>query len=216
MRLTGTRLLVTILVLGVTASGLVAQEDGDGELRGDVVSAATGDPVAGAWIGLEGWASGTYSWRDGHFRLPEVPKGPARYEVQALGYHPLTVSLDPAADGLIELEPDSALQAGLVFLFDHLENRRNGGRVFDRQALAFSGAWDLTEFLMIHGARRVRKFCLDERTDPGMAVAPPEGFYLLELHGSKVRLYTEEFLEQTAREDPETIREIIRLRQPIC
>lgn len=219
MRHTRWLALKAILVLIGTTSPLLAQsaEDADPELTGHVVSAETAEPVAGAWIGLQGWERGTYSWRDGHFRLPEVPAAPRRYSVQALGYLPSTITLDPTTgDQVVELEPDDALQAGLEFLFDHLDNRRNGGRLFDRQALAFSGAFDLGDFLTTRGVRRVRKFCLDERWAPGLQQAPPESFYRLEVFGSLVRVYTEEFLEQTAREDVETIKEIVRLRLPRC
>jgi hypothetical protein len=62
----------------------------------------------------------------------------------------------------------------------------------------------------------VRKFCLDEWWAPGLSEAPPEDFYLVEIHGSTARVYTEAFLERTAREDTEAIQGIIRLQQPIC
>ena len=217
MKRTRMMFLATILFLGATAPRLVAQQDEDPELTGDVVSAATGEPIAGAWVALEGWGFGTYSRRDGRFRLPEVPMGPRRYDVQALGYMSSVTTLEPTSgDQLIELDPDPSLQPGLAFVLDHLENRRNAGRVFDRQALAFSGAYNLGELLSSRGIRRVRKFCLDERWAPGLAEARPEDFYMLEIHGRTARLYTEEFLQQTAREDAEAIQKIIRLEQTVC
>ena len=206
-----------IIVLGAVAFPVVAQEDGDPELRGDVVSSATGEVIAGAWIAMQGWGYGTYSHRDGRFRLPEVPGRPVRYDVEALGYVPETILLDASAgEQVIELDPDPAVLPGLTFLLDHLDNRRNGARAFDRQALAFSGAYDLGELLAARGVRRVRRYCLDEVATPGLSRAQPEEFYLVEVHGSTVRAYTEEFMDRTAREDVEAIERIVRLHLPMC
>ncbi len=206
-----------VLALCVAASPLVAQDDGDRTLTGHVVSADTGEPIAGAFIGLRGWEKGTYSWRDGHFRLPEAPRTTAHYSVQALGYRSVEFETDAArGEHTIELEPDSALQAGLTFLFDRLDDRRNGGRVFDRQALAFSGAYDLDEMLATRGVRRVRKYCLDEETSPGLGTLSPQYFYRVEVFGRAVRVYTQEFLERTARQSTDRIEEIIRMRLMTC
>jgi hypothetical protein len=68
----------------------------------------------------------------------------------------------------------------------------------------------------MRGVRRVRKYCLDEETDPGLQTVPPEDFYMVEMHGSTARVYTEAFLERTAREDAERIQEIVRLQLPMC
>jgi hypothetical protein len=209
--------LTGILCFVAVVPNLGAQEESERELRGDVVSAATGEPVAGAWIALEGYGWGTYSRRNGHFRLPDVPTARRGYDVRALGYLPATLTLEPTRDARsIELTPDASLQDGLPFLLDHLEDRRNAGRVFDREVLAFSGAFNLGELLTARGVRRVRRFCLDEVTTPGLSLAPPDEFYLVEIHGSTVRAYTEEFLERTARQDLDTIQEIVRLHLPIC
>ena len=205
------------LALCAPAPGLAVQEEDDPELRGDVVSAATGEAIAGAWVAMEGYGYGTYSRRDGDFRLPDVPAAPRRFDVQALGYLPVTITLDATAgEHVIELEPDPEVKPGLDFLLAHLENRRNAGRMFDREALAFSGAYDLGELLRMRGVRRVRKFCLDEETTPGLQTVQPGDLYMVELHGSTVRAYTEDFLERTARQDPETIQQIVRLYQTLC
>jgi hypothetical protein len=210
-----------MLALTVVARPLVAQSVSlrsteQTELRGDVVASDTGEPIPGAWIALEGRGYGTYSRRDGGFRLPEVPTAPRRYDVAALGYLPATITLEPVSDLVVTLEPDESLLPGVKFLLQHIENRRNGARFFDRQALAFSGAFDLGELLATRGVRRVSKFCLDERWTPGLQGEPPEGFYLMEIHGSTARLYTEEFLQEMATRDAETIRRIVRPEQPTC
>lgn len=210
-------IVMLALSLWTPASGLTAQEEESPELRGDVVSAVSGEPIAGAWVAMEGYGYGTYSRREGDFRLPDVPDRPRRFDVQALGYVSRTVTLDPTVgEHVVELEPDPAVLPGLQFLLAHLEDRRNAGRLFDREALSFSGAFDLGELLEMRGVRRVRKFCLDEETTPGLQTVPPEDFYMVEIHGSTARAYTEEFLERTAREDPERIQQIVRLRLTMC
>jgi hypothetical protein len=212
----------TILALAAGARPISGQSvsirsDERTELRGDVLASDTGEPIAGAWIALEGRGFGTYSRRDGGFRLPEVPTAERRYDVQALGYLPATITLQPtSSDLIVTLEPDESLLPGVTFLLRHIENRRNGARFFDRQALAFAGAFDLGELLATRGVRGVRKFCLDERWTPGLQGAPPESFYLREIHGGTARLYTEEFLDDMAAAGTETIRRTVRPEQPTC
>jgi hypothetical protein len=212
--------LVTIATLAAVAHPAVAQSVGRNdertELEGEVIASDTREPIAGVWIALEGRGFGTYSRRDGRFRLPEVPSAPRRYDVQALGYLSSTITLQPGSDLVLTLDPDESLLSGVRFVLGHLEERRNGARFFDRQALAFSGAFDLGELLTTRGVRGVRKFCLDERWTPGLERSTPEDFYLMEIHGGTARLYTEEFLAEMAAEDTETVRRIIRPEQPTC
>jgi hypothetical protein len=213
--------VATILALAVVARPLAGQSvsarsDERTELRGDVVASDTGEPIAGAWIALEGRGYGTYSRRDGGFRLPEVPTAARRYDVEALGYLPATITLEPTSDLVVTLEPDESLLPGVQFLLQHIEERRNGARLFDRQALAFSGAFDLAELLRTRGVRGVRKFCLDERWTPGLQTSPPESFYRMEIHGSTARLYSEEYLQEMATQDAATVRRLVRPEQPTC
>ncbi|MGE0157976.1 MAG: carboxypeptidase regulatory-like domain-containing protein [Gemmatimonadales bacterium] len=208
--------LVTTLLVALP-SAVSAQRAADAELRGNVVSATTSEPIAGAWIALADREFGTFSRRDGHFELPDVPGAPRRYLVDALGYAPSTLTLDPTDDEpVITLEPDTSLQSGLAFLFEHLQKRRRGGRVFDRQALAFSGAFDVDELLAMRGVRGIRKVCLDERWSPGLLTSSPEGFYMMEIDGGTARLYTEEFLQEMAMQGPDAIQSYIRRDRPAC
>jgi len=212
-----TSLALAVVASPVTGQSVSIRSDERIELRGDIVSSETGEPIPGAWIALEGRGYGTYSRRDGRFRLPEVPTAARRYDVQALGYLPATITLQPeSSDLVVTLEPDEALLPGVNFLLEHIEERRNGARLFDREALAFSRAFDLGDLLTTRGVRGVRKFCLDERWTPGLEGSPPEGFYRMEIHGSTARLYTEEFLQEMALEDTETIRRRVRPEQPTC
>ena len=88
--------------------------------------------------------------------------------------------------------------------------------MFDQEDLAFSGAFDIREFFKMRGVRGIREFCVDEIWVPGELATRPGFFYLLEVHGATARLYTEEFLEQTAAGGPEAIQRIIKLYQPQC
>ena len=194
---------VAFALLVLTRTVGVAQE-GESELRGSVVSATTGAVVAGAWVGLENEDWGTFSWNDGHFSLPEVPAGSRTYEVKALGFQPLLVTLDPAAESTVELMPDPEMQEGLAFVMDQLERRRNRGgnvRVFDREALAFNAYFSLGDFLAHHGVRSVRSICLDEHPEArGILDLESNQFYLVEPFGRMVRLYTEDFIAQAAKD----------------
>lgn len=220
--------LVVALALAVTAAGVGAQEGALSTFTGHLVSADADQPIGGAWISLEGEDWGTVSWNDGHFELPEVPSGPQRYRVKALGYVPLTASFDPeAGDHRILLAPDPEVKPGLDYLLARLDNRRNGARVLDREALAYSGAYDLQELLERRGfaipnsgfvdARQAPRACLDERSVPlGYVLSTrPERFYRIE-GMRKLRIYTSAWLENMARQDVETIRSRVRINNPLC
>jgi hypothetical protein len=217
MRSTGLLVLSAAVAFTGTVTPVVAQIDNDAEVRGTVVSAETGEPVAGAWVALADREFGTYSHRDGRFILRDMPDVPRGYFVAALGYEPSTVTLDPTADQLVvELAPDEAMQPGLAFLLDHLDERRNGARVFDREALTYSNAFNLGELLNDRGVRGVRRVCLDERWAPGLLVESPVGLYRMEIHGQTARVYTEAFLERMATKDEATIRRSVRPELPKC
>jgi hypothetical protein len=200
------------MVLLAGAAPLFAQEGGESELRGSVVSASTGEVVAGAWVALEDQEWGTFSWNDGHFSLPEIPSGPNAYEVKALGFESEVVTLDPAdGDLVVRLVADPEMQERLSSLMGQLERRRGRGgdlRVFDREALSFNAYFSLRDFLAQHGVRPVRRACLNERPE-AIGILDREGhqFYLVETFGDMVRLYTEDFIQRAAGERLELQRE---------
>jgi len=210
-------MLAAGLLVGPSALGLGAQEVSDPELRGHVVSATTGEPIAGAWIALEGWGRGTYSRREGDFRLPDVPAATRRYDVAALGYVATLVTLEAGpGEHVVELTPDPEVWPGVEAALAHLDDRRNGARVFDREELAFTGAFDLAELFEMRGVRNVRRLCMDERGAPGLTTMLPGRFYLVEVQRGTVRAYTQDFLEELARGDVERIPEILRPLQSTC
>jgi hypothetical protein len=210
-------LSLTAVALVANASPAVGQRSLQADLRGNLVSAATGEPIAGAFVALGDREFGTYSRRDGRFLLPDMPGSPREYLVEALGYLPATVTLDPrSADVVVQLSPDESLQTGVNFLFAHLDERRNGARLFDREAMAFSGAFDLGELLSDRGVRGVERVCLDEHWAPGLLLEPPVDFYRMEIHGRTARVYSQDFLAQMAAQDSATIRRLVRPEQPTC
>jgi hypothetical protein len=212
-----TSLLCLAAAALVHATPSAAQRNLQADLRGFVVSAETDQPIPGAWISLDDRGFGTYSRRDGRFLLPDMPGSPREYTVAALGYVPATVTLDArSADQTVELVPDAALHPGVTFLLGHLDERRNGARLFDREALAFSGSFSLGELLSDRGVRNVRRECLDEHWAPGLLLEAPESFYRMEIHGSTARVYSQEFLAQMAAEDSATIRARVRPEQATC
>lgn len=208
--MTGLRVITALVASSAICTAARAQEAP--ELRGRVVSAETGGVVAGAWIALEGRDWGTVSWNDGHFYLPEIPEGPGTYEVSALGYEPEVLTLDPAqGDLVVELTPEPGMLEGVAAFMAQVERRRNQGgqlRVFDRQALAFNGAFDLGEYLTQQGVTGIRKVCLDERPETvGVLGRESSQFYMAESVGGYLRLYTEDFVDRAARERLELQRE---------
>jgi TonB-dependent starch-binding outer membrane protein SusC len=64
---------------------LAAQEEMGG-VRGQVVEARTGEPVANAQILLEGTTRGTLTGRDGQFRIGELRPGTYTVRVRSIGY----------------------------------------------------------------------------------------------------------------------------------
>jgi len=209
--------LALVAAQGVDASGVAAQVEDDAEVRGVVVSAATGEPIAGAWVTLEDREYGAYSRRDGRFVLTDMPNVTRGYSFAALGYVPATVTLEPGSvDAVVELSPDESLQPGLTLVLDRLEERRNGARLFDRDAMAYSGAFNLGEMLGNRGVHRVLKTCLDEYWAPGLLVESPVGFYRMEIHGATARVYTEEFLAEMATRDEASIRRQVRPELAKC
>ena len=155
--------LALVVVLG--GAGVLVGQEGDTEVRGRVLAAGTGEVVAGAWIALEGRDWGTYSRSDGTFALPQVPDGPRRYEVEALGYETALLTLDPADEiQIVELAPDPVQLEGVEVVTDRFRARRNAVatsvRVFDKQRLAFEGgsSRSMADFLRLRtpvSARRL-------------------------------------------------------------
>jgi len=72
------------LILAPMGSDLAAQQGG--VVTGQVVDAATGQPVAGAQVSVEGTRSGMMTQENGRFMLTNVPEGTWRVSVQHIAF----------------------------------------------------------------------------------------------------------------------------------
>jgi hypothetical protein len=143
-------LLAAALVLLPAALASQAQR---ATVRGRVVEAATGNPVAGAFVAIPELRKRAYTDRTGTFTLTDVPVGPQRLEVSEIGFRgvqqPLTV---PAGDTLtVRLEPDPVVLQGITAQVDRMEYRRvhstMASSTFDEHRIAAFGHPNPVDFL---------------------------------------------------------------------
>lgn len=149
------RTLVALLVVTVAgAAGLGAQQPL--ELRGRVVDATSGAPVAGADVrvdGVEGAAA--ISTRDGRWRIAGLSAGEHRLRVDGLGFaaRTLLVTLPDAGGRLtVELQPQALPLDALVVTASRRMQRLADAPVttelITRQDLERAGAADLSSVLV--------------------------------------------------------------------
>ena len=83
----------------------VAETGSLATLHGRLLDAATGSPIPGADVGLEGTALRTVTDVDGRFRITAVPPGEHHFNVDRLGYDwtSAAVTVDPGANVVLEL-----------------------------------------------------------------------------------------------------------------
>ena len=153
-----TRLFLLLLLLTglVGAQGLPAQErrDEDLALVGRVLDAATGTPLVGAFVHLEGEDWGVLTDENGRFSLTRITRGLLSVAVEQLGYVDLvqTTELREGAEPLLlVLEPDPLLLEGILVVTDRFERRRRAlaipSQAYDREDLLGSSAFDVLEFV---------------------------------------------------------------------
>jgi len=140
----------------VAAHGIRAQErQNQGiALVGRVLDAATGTPLSGAFVHLEGEDWGVLTDEDGRFSLPRVPRGLLSVAVEQLGYVDLvrTTEFREGAEPLVlALEPDPLLLEGIEVVTDRFERRRRAlaipSQAYDREDLLASADFDVLEFV---------------------------------------------------------------------
>ncbi len=111
------RIVLACLALTLAAAA-PARTQGTGTVAGQVVDAASRQPVPTAAVRVIGTVIVTFANDEGRFELRAVPSGPQRLSVERIGYAPLRVDVDVPAGGRaeieIELEPRAVAVGELV------------------------------------------------------------------------------------------------------
>ncbi|MDB4950187.1 MAG: hypothetical protein JWM27_2836 [Gemmatimonadetes bacterium] len=148
----GARAPLVAAVLAAAPAAIHAQA-ARATVRGRVVEAATGNPVAGALVSFPDLRKRAFTDRTGTFTIRDVPVGGQRLEAAQLGFRLAGRVLEvPAADSLtLRLEPDPVVLQGVTAQVDRLEHRRVhatlASRTYDAQQMAVFGHPNPVDFL---------------------------------------------------------------------
>ncbi len=83
------RALLAVLVIGLLLPGILWAQTG--KIRGTVVDEATGDPIIGANVVLQGTSRGAATDLDGFFVVLAIQPGTYTVVASAIGYHDVTI-----------------------------------------------------------------------------------------------------------------------------
>ncbi len=95
--------MMSALLLLFGPAQLFAQDE-PGGVRGQVVEAATGTPLAGAQVLVEGTTRGTMTNRDGQFRIGELRPGTYTVQVRSLGYRTVQQEVRVLPESFTDME----------------------------------------------------------------------------------------------------------------
>ena len=99
-----TRAILAVLVIGLLLPGMLLAQ-GTGKIRGTVVDEATGDPIIGANVVLEGTSRGAATDLDGFFVILAIQPGKYTVRASAIGYAQVLISdVEINTDRSTELE----------------------------------------------------------------------------------------------------------------
>lgn len=136
------RVLALAAVALAAATIPAAAQEGDVTLRGHVVDAATGQPLANATVEIESVDRGTITDVQGRFFLTGLRAGTYEVVIGRLGYEERTqsVAVSAGAEALtVRLAADPIRMAAIEVQIDRLERRRltttTASRAFDEAAL---------------------------------------------------------------------------------
>lgn len=155
-------------VLGclLPVSGVHAQTDtadaAPAGVQGRVVDAATGAPIAGAFVSLSDLDWGVLTDADGRFLLRVDPSPRYRVEVQNLGFQTLEREIErPGPDLTLEIEADPVQLEELRVMVDRFRFRRRAAAMsvtaFERDALLADASTDVMQFLQSRTGRPLRE-----------------------------------------------------------
>ncbi len=98
------RAILAVLVIGLLLPGMLWAQ-GTGKIRGTVVDEATGEPIIGANVVLEGTSRGAATDLDGFFVILAIPPGKYSVKASAVGFSGVTISdVEINTDRTTELE----------------------------------------------------------------------------------------------------------------
>lgn len=99
--------MVAVMLLAAAPAGAAV----GGVVEGSVRAQATGDPLAGAHVTVQGTHIGAATGIDGHYRLKDVPAGEHILTVSYLGYTAASVRITVAAADVVERDFELSPQA---------------------------------------------------------------------------------------------------------
>lgn len=197
-------------------------------LVGFVLDDASGQPIPGVFVTLEGHARGQMTDERGRFAFGDLDSGPLKLTAIKLGYISAKTSIENtgATQALVYMIPDPVTLEGLTVTLDRFERRRRSipfaMRVFDHEDLVNSrldppefirqrmvtrtcGDFDSDVCVRSRGAwRRLTLYMNDFRMLGGLGFL--NGYPTHLIHSMEVipacgmvRVYTRRFIERVAR-----------------
>lgn len=170
--------LAALLLAAVPAA---AQTNAPVDVEGRVLDAASGAPLAGAWLRLEYPRRAAVTDAEGRFVLRRIPPGAHEVAVGRIGYESRDVvwSVKGAGRALeVTLDPGPVALQAITVQVDRLERRSRSSartvRGFGADELAASPAMDAEEFVRLH-AGLFRTSC---RVGSASAATPYECVYV--------------------------------------
>jgi hypothetical protein len=166
--------LLALGVLALLPAASVAQQTRPSDVRGKVVDAATGDPVAGAMVTVTGARRRAYTDRTGTFTVAGVAAGGHLLRVAQLGYAAVELAVAvPSADSLtVRMTAEPLTLQGITAQVDRMEYRRihstMASRSYDQGQIATFGHPNPVDFLRTVGNLRIAR-CNDRDASGGVA-----------------------------------------------
>ncbi|HEY8853322.1 MAG TPA: TonB-dependent receptor plug domain-containing protein, partial [Gemmatimonadaceae bacterium] len=93
------RRVLCFLALALLASPTLAVAQGSGTLRGRISDAATGTPLEGVQVSVDGTRLGTQTGSDGTYTIVGVPAGPRLVSARRVGYAPQRLAVTVSEAG---------------------------------------------------------------------------------------------------------------------
>jgi hypothetical protein len=155
------RSLASCAALALAAAPAVqAQGTGGAVIRGRVVDAETGAPIAAAKLAVHGRGT-VYAGRDGRFELPALAPGSYDLDVGQLGYYERRLRIGVARDDslVFRLSPQPVLLEELKVYASRLAQRAERAsvtaRAYGAERLKVAASGSILDFLQADGGLRL-------------------------------------------------------------